>query len=204
MALKPNEYHIVAFDPGGTIGWAHLVINFRAFSRPEHKVLRYLESWDCGEFNGTEYEQLEEAGRLIYRAHFKPRPYGTRTDVISEDFELTQMIGGKELLSPVRINAVLDWQCRRQGLQLWLQARQLRLGITKERLREFGFTGRYRKDEFSAMQHAVTWLRRVKQESIARPWKLSDNLSSNAFWDCACSDKRRPCDLVHHEGNYHG
>ena len=38
---KPGEYHLIMFDPGGTIGWAHFVLDFRAFSRPEHKALAF-------------------------------------------------------------------------------------------------------------------------------------------------------------------
>lgn len=203
VALLPNEYHLVVFDPGGTIGWAHFIIHARAFSRPEHKVLANLISWDCGEFSGQEHEQLGEASRLIYRAHFDPPPFNTRTDAVSEDFELTQTIGGKNLLSPVRINAVLDWECRKQGLRLQTQARQMRRSVTPERLVLFGFhppgkrwttTGKG-KDAFAAMQHAIVWVRRVKEKSIAQPWKLADG-QSKSMWDCQCNRGRR-CDLVH-------
>lgn len=206
MALHPNEFHLVSFDPGGIIGWAHFIIHCRAFSRPEHTVLGNLQSWDCGEFSGTETEQLTAAIALISRAHFQPMPYTTRTKVLSEDFSLTQLIGGKELVSPIRINAVLDWECRKQGLELELQDPTQRTQITPDRLLAMGFEppGRKRrwsphgagKDAFSAMQHGVTKLRRIKQASMSRPWKLSDNVASNAFWDCACARGRR-CDLTH-------
>lgn len=204
VALQPNEFHVVSFDPGGTIGWAYFIVHYRAFSRPEHKALRFLKSWDCGEFDGTESQQLRRAEALIRRAHYEPMPYTTRTDVVSEDFELTQLIGGVNLLSPVRINAVLQWICEHQGLQLNLQKRQMRTQVTPERLELFGFqppgkrwvtTGKG-KDAFAAMQHGVTWLRRIKDDSRSHPWKLSDRISSNATWDCACTKGKR-CDLTH-------
>src|SRR3989304_2746597 len=199
MSPQPNEDHLVAFDPGGTIGWSHFVVDCHAFSRPENKVMRYLKEWDCGEFSGPEHEQVTQCVALITSAHFGEMPFNSTTDIIAEDFELTQLIGGKNLLSPVRINAVLDWECRKQGLELQLQARQLRTSITKQRLQLFGFTGTFRQDEFSAMQHGVTWLRRIKQKSIDQPWKLSDEISHNAYWDCACSEGGSdwPCDLNH-------
>lgn len=207
MSLTPNEYHLVVFDPGGTIGWAHLIVDFKAFSRPEHKVLRWLKSWDCGEFTGQEHEQLAAVSRLIYSAHFEPLPFVSRTDVVSENFELTQLIGGENLLSPVRINAVIDWECRKHGLTLNLQARQMRTNVTPQRLQMFGFDSPFRrngqwsktgkgKDAFAAMQHAVVWLRRVKEKSRSRPWKLEDGQTANARWDCACWRGRR-CDLLH-------
>ena len=197
MVVEANEYHIVAFDPGGTIGWAHLVLDIRAFSRPEHRALDHLKWWNCGEFEGTETEQIALAAAQIHLAHFGPMPFNTRTDVISENFELTQLLGGATLLSPVRINAILDWICRTQhGFGLHLQARAMRTNVTKDRLKAMGFDGRFRKDEFAAMQHAVTWLRRTKRKSLTSPWKLGDENTRNSYWDCAC-EEGNVCDLRH-------
>lgn len=218
MSKSPNEYHLVVYDPGGTIGWTHFVLDCKAFSRPEHKVLRYIKSWDCGEFTGQEHEQEESAVRLIREARFGEMPFVSdtdivseeRTDIVSEDFELTQTIGGKNLLSPVRINAVLEWECRRAGLVLHLQRRTLRTSVTPTRLTRYGFdnngkqwttTGKG-KDAFAAMQHSIVWLRRIKDISRSKPWKLSDGQTNNAFWDCSCergrrNGRRRRCDLSH-------
>lgn len=206
-----NQYHVIAFDPGGVTGWCHLVLSVQAFSRPEHKVLANLLSWDAGEFTGQEAEILGSAVGLI-NAWRHPGEFNPRLDVIGEGFQLTQLVGGPELLSPVRINAVLDWECRKLGLQYKIQDRSMRTNQTKERVSEMGFvspfsrrgtwttTGRG-KDMFAAVQHAVTWIRRLKKESISRPWKLSDGVSSNAFWDCRCeemrSGRRMKCDLTH-------
>jgi hypothetical protein len=215
MSRNPNEYHLVTFDPGGTIGWAHFTVDCRAFSRPEHKVLKYLSTWDCGEFEGSEFEQCQEAKRLIWRAKFGDMPYNTTTDVVSlgltkadflsEDFELMQTIGGHALLSPVRINAVLSDACETWGMHLTLQRRALRTSVTPERLVMYGFKspmGRRwtktskGKDAFAAMQHGIVWLRRVKEISRGRPWKLSEGGTHNAYWDCNCADGGR-CDLKH-------
>jgi hypothetical protein len=214
MSRHPNEYHLVTFDPGGVIGWTHFVLDCRAFSRPEHKVLRWLKSWECGEFEGTEFEQCQAASRLIWNARFGAMPYNTttdvlsagitRTDLVSEDFELTQLIGGRNLLSPVRINAVLGYECDRWGLTLKLQKRSLRTSVTPERLEMFGFIPPGRrwtknskgKDAFAAMQHAVVWLRRTKELSRGRPWQLGDSQTANTFWDCGCADGLK-CDLRH-------
>lgn len=193
MATDRNEYHLVSFDPGGTIGWAHFIYDIKAFMRPEAKVLPYLKSWNAGEFSGTENQQVEAAQRLIWRAKFGEMPFNTVTnvitsgftkaDIISEDFELTQMIGGKNLLSPVRINAKLDWICDRWGMELQLQRRTMRTSVTPERLEMMRFNSGHAgyktwsksgrgKDALAAMQHGVVWVRRVKQESLRRPWKL--------------------------------
>jgi len=86
-----------------------------------------------------------------------------------------QTIGGRDLLSPVRINAVLAHYCQKYyALQLNLQSRTMRTNQTKERLQEWGFAPWKGKDSFAAMQHAVTWIRRVKQRANERSWKLTE------------------------------
>ena len=198
MALAPNQYHILAFDPGGRTGWAHLQINAKAFSRPEAKVLRWLEFWDCGELSGPEHDQLTQASAMLWNIH-GPLPFNCRVDVISEDFELRQLVGSTEnLLSPVRINAVLHWMCRQQDLTFSTPKRVERVSVTKERLNLYGFTGSFRKDEFAAIQHAVAWMRKVKQQSKAKPWKLVDGVAHNAHWDCKCAcGPSYACDMTH-------
>lgn len=198
-SAKVNEYHILAFDPGGTTGWAHLVLDYHAFSRPEASALANLISWDCDEIAGTELDKLGKCAALIWGFHF-PNEYNSRLDVVSEGFDLKQLIGSQaNLLSPVRINAVLDWECRKQGLELHIQDRSARSAQTPARLNAFGFEGRWSpngkgKDAFAALQHAVTWLRRVKEKSKSQPWKLSDGVGR--YWDCACYEGEL-CDLSH-------
>lgn len=220
MAKVPNEFHLVAFDPGArATGWAHFVVDYRGFSRPENKVLAHLKSWDCGQFTGADHEQYTAAQMLVYRARYDWRKgsmtgggYNARTEVVSEDFQLVQTIGGKNLLAPVRFNAVMQWECGKLATRFFLQNRTDRTAQTAERLNAMGFTGRWSstaksgKDAFSAMQHGVTWLKKLKRQSESFPWKLSDNVGTNAYWDCACAtyEKRNHAriplavhDLVH-------
>lgn len=163
MAKKNDEYHIVAFDPGGTTGYAHLVLNRRAFASREAKVLTNIMSWDCGEYKGTEHEVIAQCIMLLRESRYGDMPYRSPLSVVSEDFELTQLIGGNNLLIPVRINAVLGWECRRLfNTDLILQARQLRTAVTRDRLKLWKLWKPMGKDAFAAMQHAVTWVRRMK------------------------------------------
>lgn len=202
-----GNYHLVSFDPGGTTGWAHIEMSERAFSRPEHKVLAHVINWNCGEFSGPEVKQLSEAERLIAYARGYFEFENNRCDVISEAFELKQTIGGDNLLSPVRVNAVLDWICQtKHGMQLQTQRRTMRITVTPERLSRYGFASPYGrwsktgkgKDAFAAMQHAIVWLRRLKQASLSRPWKLSEDGVTNSRWDCAC-EKGKRCDIDHQQ-----
>lgn len=172
MASRKNEFHIVAFDPGGVIGWAHLVIHFKAFITPRSKVLANLIDWGTGEFHDTESANLAECVALMRAARYGQMPFHSKTDVVTEDFELTQLVGGHNLLSPVRCNAVLEWEAARVGgVNFHYQKRQMRTGVTKQRLKMMGLSS-VGKDSFAAMQHAITWARRVKQQANQRPWKL--------------------------------
>lgn len=220
-----NEFHLTWFDGGGTTGWADFVVDFRAFSRPEAKVLPHVLSWNCGEFSGPEHAIFSASVSHIRRKlapNEEPGISYLQYEVGGEDFDLVQTLGDKEnILSPVRFNAVMAWECSKVGLTYRYQARQLRTGTTPERLEMFMAplwdrtllrrkkwrTSGPGKDAFAAMQHAVYRLRTIKKESISRPWKLMEGSRFNAYWDCRCSNparKRqraalvsRTCDLVH-------
>lgn len=194
--MDPNKFHVIWFDPGAAAtGWAHVSVDRKAFSRPEHKVLANLHGWQSGEFTGPEKGHMKRASDLI--RYVVERSSYLSVYVGTEDFDLVQTVGSKEnLLSPVRINAVLDWECSRVGVQLHYQNRSERSNQTKERLKLFGFNKNFKKDEFAAMQHLVYRLRKMKEAANARPWKLASADVINDRWDCACV-QRRPCDLVH-------
>lgn len=197
-----NEFRFLWFDPGGTTGWSYIALERAAFSRPDHKWTEWIKWWDCGELHGTEHDQLGQAVALIAGA-VDDVGYMS-VDIGSEDFDLVQTIGGKQnLLSPVRINSVLDWECRKRGVRLQLQNRALRTHVTPIRLVRWGFEGPWRtkgagKDAFAAMQHGVERIRLIKKQANARPWKLSEGDRLSVYFDCACSYKKGArCDLRH-------
>lgn len=200
--MAANEFHLFTVDGGGKTGWAHFVVDTRAFSRPENKVMRWLIGYEHGEVAGDEYEQIQQlfARIRVVTNTFSPAMGVSpmMVKVVAEDFDLVQTHGDKEnLLSPVRINATLSYLCRERAIKFAVQSRALRVKVTRERLRAFGFEGSYKKDEFAAMQHGVTHLRLLKRESLSNPWKLSDGTVLNAYWDCVCADGKRSHDLDH-------
>jgi len=207
-----NKLYVTWFDGGGTTGWADFVVDFRAFSRPENYVQQHLYHWDCGEFTGTDHEIYGAAVRHIGHklAFFGDNASYLQYIVGGEDFDLVQTVGSKQnVLSPVRFNAVMAWECHKRGITYRYQNRALRRQITPDRLKLFGFapppwiakgrrwtTSGVGKDAFAAMQHGVTFLRLLKEQSRGKPWKLMGGDRFNDRWDCACS-RRRKCDLVH-------
>jgi hypothetical protein len=194
--MTDNEYHLITFDPGSAAtGWTWFVMDFHAFSRPKSTLWGNVITYDYGEFRGDIEKIQSQCVHLVHEA-LALSSYLTM-DVVCEDFELTQLIGGRNLLSPVIIGSVIEWECRRRAVKFNYQARQLRTSVTRQRLNKFGFEGKFRKDEFAAMQHAVVWLRRLKQKAKERPWKLSSGGVLNAGgWDCACTLGRK-CDIWH-------
>lgn len=176
----PNEFLLIDFDPGGAaMGWAMFSVDVRAFAKPRAYVMQYLNWWDCGELRGTERQILSGAIRLIdwlivrTKRNNRIVPPTPALHIRSEDFDLTQTIGSSEnLLSPVRQNAVLTWECEGRGVPIVLQPRNQRTSITRKRLKLYGFEGSFRKDEFAAMQHGVVHLKSIKRQSISFPWTV--------------------------------
>jgi hypothetical protein len=193
-----NEFALIAIDPGVTCGWAKFIMDKHAFSRPHNKILSNIKLWDCGEFTGSEQEVLGQAVTLIDRTC---NEFGfLRMHVMSEDFDLVQTIGSKEnLLSPVRQNAVLAWECQKRGIILRYQRRNERTSVTKKRLKLWGFEGGFKRNEFAAMQHGMKYLRSLKSQSKQRPWKLdTKDVIGGDGYDCACHENiHYQCDLIH-------
>ncbi len=174
--MKP--FVLLAFDPGGTTGWAEFVINPRAFTHPRYKVTANITQWRCGEVPGTDNEQAVQLRNMI----MANAPFNTKA--VTEDFQLAQLKGkSRDLLSPVRINALISWHCAQSSIPLHYQNRAARIVVTVERLMAYGFespmnrNGRWvtsgrGKDAFSAMQHGIVYLERLKKQSISKQWSL--------------------------------
>lgn len=190
-----NKFHLTWFDPGAAAtGWASFIVDFRAFSRPENYVQEHVFWWDCGEYKGPEHTQMFDAVHGIQHtvSNWGKNVPLLQYEVGGEDFDLVQTIGDKHnILSPVRWNAVMAWECSKLGLTYRLQDRAMRTGITRKRLREYGYWKPMGKDAFAAMQHALTRLKAIKLESKKRPWKLSTKSILNAYYDCRCSNPAR-------------
>lgn len=178
-----NLHHVIAFDPGGITGWAHFAVDKKAFINRDDTVIEHIKYWDTGEFEGPLHDQIRQAVEGIRGILYGGSDPNRRefVDIVTEGFQLTQIIGGDDLLIPVRWNALIEWEAERNfGLRINYQDRKLRTSVTDIRLERMGFqsklskrwtrTGRG-KDSFAAMQHAITWLKRTKEQSRKRPWK---------------------------------
>lgn len=155
------------------MGWSEFVVNARAFGNPHERVLTNLLEWRCGEFEGTEHEKVTQALDLIRKSRYGATDNLLKShyEIVSEDFELTQLIGGKDLLIPVRLNAILGYQLQTLfQLPLNMQNRQMRTGVTKERAKLWKIWPVKGKDAWAAVQHGLTYLKRVKVKADEISW----------------------------------
>lgn len=171
--FNKTELHVLWFDPGGVTGWAYSIVSAKAFNDPHQRVLKNLLEWRTGEFEGTEHDQITQALDLIREKRYTVDVmFRGLFEIGTEDFELTQLIGGKELLIPVRFNAVLDYQTRNLfRLRLNYQNRSMRTGVTRERIKLWKLPKVRGKDAFAAAQHNLTYLKRVKVRADEISWK---------------------------------
>jgi hypothetical protein len=173
-------HNVLTIDGGGIVGWAWIAVHKRAFMSREEMILPNVVAYDTGEWGSTRHDQIRQAVEKVRGIRYSEKPFSF-LDIVAEDFEFMQTLGGNDLLLPVEFNAVLDWELERNfNLRLLKQKRSLRTGVTEDRLNRMGFAPtigtRWKKtgpgkDSFAAMQHAVTWLRRTKERSKRRPWQ---------------------------------
>lgn len=159
-----SNYTCVAFDPGGTTGWAVFTIYPDAMKDPEYKILHNVVSWNCGQFTGSENQQLDEMLDLCAA--------WDEADIVSEDFILRQYRKDRELLTPVRLNAGLEyglWLAADRKAELvrpiYLQQPSLaKSTMTDPRLKEAGYLEPTAGTPHArdAVRHALTFLRRRK------------------------------------------
>lgn len=176
MPATRNTFRTIWFDCGsGATGYAFFSIDGVAFTSYKHNVMDHIIMWKTGELTGTENEIAHKALKLCYQARFSPYPFISNLVIGLESFQIRQTIGGDELLSPVRINAKIDYGCILNGCpEPIYQSPSLRTGVTKDRLKRWGFHWKG-KDSFAAMQHAIVYLRRLKKETDQRPWILKED-----------------------------
>lgn len=186
---------VIAFDPGGTTGWALYTVRPEALSNlDEHRDERLLDNvikWehgqvDCGSTKGNLGTSLhpgvstsgENAGidELVGLVRAWPG-----AAIVIEDFILdpSRFNTGRDLLSPVRITAPLSYMLWLQRRAPFFQSASLaKSTVTDERLKRWGYyssTGglNHARD---ADRHALTFLRRC-----ANPTRESRELREAAW-----------------------
>jgi hypothetical protein len=150
---------VVWFDPGGTTGWSVISVHPEALIENDVTILDNIINWTHGQIVGDENEQASAMLGIV--AAWPGCCVG------HEDFILGKFSADRELLSPVRITAKVEFGLFLAGgvpyfRQMPSEAKKV---ATDERLRSWGLYEReggqgHARD---ADRHAITWIRKCKQ-----------------------------------------
>lgn len=168
------ELKILGIDPGGTTGWARLVVPRKSIYGDEPR--RIIE-WEWGEVYGPEEKQVDELAGLVRAT--QGLSYQVGPAVVVEDFDIEphNRTRDREMLSPVRIAAMLRYAQhlgKLQDAQIVMQGRQLAKGTaTDDRLRHWGLYIKGSDHARDAMRHAITALRRASENPafLEKMWR---------------------------------
>jgi hypothetical protein len=148
-------YQVIAFDPGGTTGWALFQVHPEAMmGDPSIAVLPNIEWWTAGEFTGNLDDQCDEAVELI-----ASWPHAR---LVSEQFILRQMNAD---LAPVEMNAKMRWAFRPRYFTLQQPALAMST-VTDDRQKSWGFWLPGKPHARDGIKHAITFLKRRKEAAV--------------------------------------
>jgi hypothetical protein len=161
---------VIAVDPGGTTGWCVMCVEPDCLSDPDVSVLQSISHYAWGQVDGEENGQAHALVDLI-----AAWPHAA---VVFENFTLRTFKQSRELLSPVRITAKVDYVLHRgiedvypAGRRIWLQEPSMaKSTATDDRLKDWGLYRREGGQEHArdATRHAITFLRRASDRPNLR------------------------------------
>lgn len=159
---------VIALDPGGTTGWAVLCVEKDALSDPDLSILKSITHYAQGQVEGSENTQILACCELL-----AAWPYAA---VVIEDFILRKFQQGREMLSPVRITAAIDYLFWRglddidpPGRLVFKQQPSLAMRTaTDDRLKTWGLYRPGQEHARDATRHAITFLRRGSEKPRLR------------------------------------
>jgi hypothetical protein len=162
--MPPRNIHVMGIDPGATTGWYNITIpRLCIFGDEEAKILEV----DYGEFTGDEAHQAVELARLAREIQSMDYKYGPALIVEAWDVDPTFKSTDQEVLSPVRIGAMLTLLKHQRQLgdcTLHFQSRALAFGTaTDERLQKWKLWVKGSDHIRAASRHAIVALRRARE-----------------------------------------
>lgn len=157
---EPEPFYVLAFDPGGTTGWAVFGVWPEAMSDPAQKLLDSVAFWSAGQFTGDEDDQVDHMIALV-------EAWPEEGDIVVEDFILRQFTMARDLLAPVRVTAAFKYALRPRTFTRQQPSLAMR-SVTDERLKAWGFWTPLKGQEHArdAVKHAVTRLRLLKDQFV--------------------------------------
>lgn len=154
-------YRLDSFDPGGRTGIATFILDW---SQEIGSSFGRIRSWNTKLIEGSDRQQ-----NIMMHSYLQADPFHLGKHVVlSEDFILDTFSSDRELLSPVRRNAVLEWHCQELHIPFVTQPREIAMSTaTNERLQRWGFYTK-QKDVRAAVKHGLTFIRRCHDDRKLR------------------------------------
>ena len=153
---------VISIDPGGTTGWSLMCVHQEALSDPEVPILANIEHWDHGQIST---EATKEGERKCVNALMEIIGRWPGSLVVIEDFILRKLLKGRELLSPVRITAALEYALQEKGHHNFVtQDQGVLVTANDDRMKSWGLYKRaggqvHARD---ADRHNIMMLRKLK------------------------------------------
>lgn len=153
-AYDEDDYTILAYDPGGTTGWAMMGIHKMAIRRPELLILANISWWSAGELTGSEHKQA-----LAMSAGADAWP---RAHIVVEDFILQKFSPARDLLAPVRVTARFQQTIGERPVVFQMPSLAM-TAVTDDRQREWGFWVVGSEHARVSVKHSLVWAQRAKK-----------------------------------------
>lgn len=179
---------ILGYDPGVTTGWAALRLDLEELCVGGFSELALksgggrnpeLLAWDTGVFRGGDGACAEQMLGLV-RGTWEEGDFASGEDsdvmgIAQEDFILRMLSADRDLLSPVRINAVFDHIARPVPVPRRKQqpSDALRV-VTDQRLRSMNmWRSGMATHEVDALRHAVLLARSLSEPAFLARWRAA-------------------------------
>lgn len=163
---------ITAVDPGGSTGICTVWYWPEGLESGTVPLQHCLMGWEASCLRGSENEQAAQVMRWISDRSIE------ESDVVIEDFILRSAIKGRELLSPVRITAKLEYHLWRgfkdaaggkRSMEAYKQSPNDAKGVvTDERLKLMTMYTPGPDHARDATRHAVLWLRKHRVDIMKK------------------------------------
>lgn len=157
MTMEHQEYPnvtVIAYDPGGTTGYAILIWNLAAILDRNLKLEEAIHRKKFGEITGSLYEQGHQLNELFFQY--------PAAAVVGEGFIVRQFNQSDDFLKPVEINAIAEYCLGAQSRRLIKQQPALaKSTISDDILRNYDMRHHNSPHARDASRHALTFARRA-------------------------------------------
>lgn len=177
----PPWYSVTVVDPGVWTGWVWMgfsvldLIDFR-----DHELIRACMTatipmciagqLDCSDENAG----VDALANFVIKGRERTEVNAGRVQsgapvlsvVIAEDFVLRQRTMDRSLLSPVRINAKLDYVFHESDIEFYddQSSSDAKSTVSDERLKRWDLFERGRPHRNDAIRHLILWLRKLRND----------------------------------------